>query len=128
MAKCEAGDQPHTEDIKRDDNNDYDGVGDDFTDSYAHTSGYIYVLRKVDHTGYPEDYYRIEVQTEKWTKPRGNRLQQIIERSVTNMSKAERDLRVMFGYEAGWFEAGSPEEVKSKCLEILEKWSNTEAK
>ena len=135
MAKSgEAGDQLQVEDIKCVDNNDHDGVGEDFTDSYAHTSGYIYVLRKVDPTGYPEDYYRIEVQPEKWAKPRGNRLQQIIERSVTNMSKAEHDLRAMFGYayhkstEAGWFEADSPEEVKSKCLEVLEKWSNTEAK
>lgn len=126
MAECE-GDQPQ---LKHDDSNDCDGVGEDFTDSYAHTSGYIYVLRKVDHTGFPTDYYKIDVQEEKWTKPRGNRLKQIIEKSVTNMSRAEHDLREMYkSTEDGWFESDSPsEEVKSKCLEVLEKWSNTEAK
>lgn len=129
MAECE-GDQSQIEDIKCD---DCDGVGEDFTDSYTHTSGYIYVLRKVDHTGCPAKYYRIEVQPEKYAKTRGSRLQQLIEVPVTNMCKAERDLREVFEYayhkstEPGWFIADSPEEVKSKCLEELKKWSNTEA-
>ena len=126
MAECE-GDQSQ---VERD---DYDGVGEDFTDSYSHTSGYIYVLRKVDRTGYPTNYYRIEVQPEKYIKTRGSRLQQLIEVPVTNMCKAERDLHKKFDYayhkstEPGWFMADSLEEVKSKCLEELKKWSNTEA-
>ena len=121
------GDQPQAGDIEHDNAT----VGEDFTDSYAHTSGFIYVLRKNDHTGYPTDYYRIEVHPEKRAKTRGNRLQQLIEVSVTNMCKAERDLREIFGYayhkstEEGWFTADSPEEVKSKCHEVFEQWKDT---
>ena len=128
MAECK-GDQPHIEDFKR----DYGGIGEDLPDSYAHTSGYIYVLRKVDHTGYPTDYYRIEVQPEKYAKRRGPQLQQLIEEPVTNMCKAELDLRETFGYayhkstELGWFMDDSLENVKSKCLEVLKKWSKTDS-
>ena len=128
MAECK-GDQPRIEDIKH----DYDGVGEDFPDSYAQSSGYIYVLVRVDGTGYPTNSYRIEVQPEKYAKTRGNQLQQLIEEPVTNMCKAELDLRKTFGYachkstELGWFKDDSPEKVKSKCLEVLKKWSKTDS-
>ena len=123
------GDQPQAEDIEHDNAT----LGEDSTDSYEHTSGFIYVLRKNDHTGYPTDHYKIEVHPKKRAKTRGNRFQQLIEVPVTNMCKAERDLREIFGYachkstEEGCFMADSPEEVKSKCHEVLEQWKNTQA-
>ena len=125
-------DKPQVEDIKRDPH-DVDGIGEDFPDSYADTSGYIYVVRKMDHTGFPTDFYRIEVQPERYTKSRGKRLQQLLEKPVSNMRNAERDLRNAFSYayhrstEDGWFTADSQEDVERISREILEKWSNTVA-
>lgn len=106
--------------------------GEDFTDSYSHADGYIYILRKIDHTGFPTDYYRIEVHPTRRAKSRGNRLQQIMETHVTDMSKAESALREAFGYayhqstEEGWFMADSREEVESRYKEVIETWKNTE--
>jgi hypothetical protein len=123
------GDQPQVEDIKCD-THDIDGIGEDFPDSYPDTSGYIYVLRKRDHTGHPKDDYKIEVKPERYTGSRDKLLKQLLEMPVTNRRNAERDLREAFGYvdhrstEDGWFPADSQEEVESKSREILKKWSN----
>ena len=128
MAERE-GDQSQAEDIERN-ANEVDGTtGEDFTDSYADTSGFIYIIRKLDYTGRRLDYYRIEVQPEKYTVQ--SQEEQLLEMPVTTMCKAELDLCKAFGYayhrstEAGWFMADSPEEVKSKSQEILKKWCNT---
>ena len=66
MAERE-GDQSEVEDIKGD-AHDVDGGDEDFTDSYSDTSGFIYIIRKIDHTGCPKDYYRFEVQSEKYRR------------------------------------------------------------
>lgn len=124
--------QDLVEDIERD-ANDVDGTSEDFTDSYADASGFIYIIRKLDHTGYPTDYYRFEVQPERCTGSRGRRLQQLFEMPVTSMRKAELDLRKAFcnayhrSTEAGWFMADSQlqDVMISKSKEILEKWCNT---
>ena len=120
MAECE-GNRQKSEDTEHD-----KPVGDDDTDSYQHTAGYIYVVRKIDQTGYPTDKYRIEVSPEKRAKTRlGKRLQQVFEKSVTDMNKAERDLRKEFDdaydkcNEIGWYTAGSQDEVISECQEVL---------
>ena len=104
-------------------------VGEDETDSYSHAEGYLYLVRKLDHTGSGTHHYRIEVQPEQKPTYSRNRLsQQLCENHVTNMSQAERTLREAFEYnyhkstQDGWFKAESQEEAVTKYQEVIKKW------
>lgn len=108
-------------------------VGEDETDNYSHSPGYLYLVQKRDSTGHAtvtgDGYYRTEVHPERRPQSKNEHNLPLCETHVTNMNEAERKLRETFAYayhkstQEGWFQYDKKEETISKFEEVIKPWT-----